>query len=58
MPQPVQDFSWIGRVESPLLIIIICGILVRHTYSFLCWVFSLPQNSIKILFRLLIRKWR
>jgi len=54
--QPTQDFSWIARVESPLLIIIFCAVLVRHTYSFLCWVFSIPQNWIMILFRLLIRR--
>jgi hypothetical protein len=54
--QPPQDFSWIARVESPLLIIMFCAVLVRHTYSFLCWVFSIPQNWIVILFRLLVRK--
>lgn len=30
MMQPTQDFSWIARVESPLLIIMFCAVRRAH----------------------------
>lgn len=55
MPQD-QLFEWVARLETRLLIVVICAILVRHTNTIICALFSMPENWIKLLVEMLIRR--
>lgn len=49
-------FGQVSLLETWLMIVAFVVFLVHHTHSFICRVLGVPENWMKLLFKLMIKR--